>query len=285
VSAEAFGIHNKKGDFKASVIAKSEDTKKKIVARLNMAFMFSALDEKEKQIVVDAMGEKKAKPGEYIIKQGEEGDNLYVVESGTLSCSKLFAGKAEPTFLKKFQPGDSFGELALLYNAPRAATIVADTDAVLWSLDRNTFNHIVKDAASKKREKYEDFLTKVQLLSTMEPYERSKLADAFKEEAYQAGETIIKEGDEGNVFYIVEQGECVATKTLKQGSTPSEVKQYKVGDYFGERALLKNEPRAANVIAKTNCVVVQMDRHSFKRLMGPLEEILKRNMDLYESFK
>jgi cAMP-dependent protein kinase regulator len=63
------------------------------------------------------------------------------------------------------------------------------------------------------------------------------------------------------------------------------VKAYKVGDYFGERALLKNEPRAANVAAKTDCVVVSMDRHSFKRLMGPLEEILKRNMDVYENFK
>jgi len=57
---------------------------------------------------------------------------------------------------------------------------------------------------------------------------------------------------------------------------------YKVGDYFGERALIKNEPRAANVTAKTKCTVVSMDRHSFKRLMGPLEEILKRNMDFYE---
>ena len=165
--------------------------------------------------MVDAMDERKAKPGDYIIKQGEEGDNLYVVESGVLSCSKLFAGNSEPTFLKKFHPGDSFGELALLYNAPRAATIVADNDAVLWSLDRNTFTHIVKDAASKKREKYEAFLTKVQLLSTMDSYERSKLADAFKEEAYQPGEFIIREGEEGNVFYFIESGQCIATKTLK----------------------------------------------------------------------
>lgn len=95
--------------------------------------------------------------------------------------------------MKDYVPGEAFGELALLYNAPRAATIRATEDSVLWSLDRNTFNHIVKDSASKKREKYEDFLKNVQLLSTMDSYERSKLADAFKAEHFNPGEYIIKE--------------------------------------------------------------------------------------------
>ena len=57
------------------------------------------------------------------------------------------AQDAEATYLKTYVPGEAFGELALLYNAPRAATIVAKTACVLWQLDRNTFNHIVKDAA------------------------------------------------------------------------------------------------------------------------------------------
>ena len=60
---------------------------------------------------------------------------------------------------------------------------------------------------------------------------------------------------------------------------------YTVGDYFGERALMKDEPRAANVVAKTQCTVVSLDRHSFKRLLGPLEEILKRNLSIYDNFK
>jgi len=80
----------------------------------------------------------------------------------------------------------------------------------------------------------------------------------------------------------VEQGNCAAIKHIN--NVPQEVKQYSVGGYFGERALLKNEPRAASIVAKSECVCVSLDRHSFKRLLGPLEEILKRNMESYELF-
>jgi cAMP-dependent protein kinase regulator len=99
----------------------------------------------------------------------------------------LFSGKTESTFLKKYEVGDAFGELALLYNAPRAASINADTPSLLWCLDRGTFNHIVKDASRRRREKYEDFLSKVKILENMEPYERSVLSDAFVEEHFTAG--------------------------------------------------------------------------------------------------
>ena len=77
----------------------------------------------------------------------------------------------------------------------------------------------------------------------------------------------------------------MATKVLGNHEEAKEVMHYKAGDYFGERALIQNEPRAANVIAKTDCKVVSLDRHSFKRLMGPLDGILRRNMEVYEAFK
>jgi cAMP-dependent protein kinase regulator len=185
--------------------------------------------------------------------------------------------------LKHYQAGDAFGELALLYNAPRAATITADSESHLWVLDRETFNHIVKDSSRVRREKYEAFLTKVKILETMDAYERSVLSDAFVEEQFKAGDVVIKQGEEGNKFYLVESGELAATIGPKEES--KEVMQYKAGDYFGERALIRNEPRAANVIAKTDCTLVSVDRHSFKRLMGPLDALLRRNMEVYETFK
>ena len=157
------------------------------------------------------MDEKRFKAGEYVIKQGEDGFELFVVESGTLSCTKLFSGNTETTFLKKYEAGDAFGELALLYNSTRAANILADNDSLLWCLDRETFNHIVKDSSRKQREKYESFLAKVKILESMEPYERSVLSDAFLEENFKAGDYIIKAGEEGNKFYLVEEGECIAT--------------------------------------------------------------------------
>ena len=84
----------------------------------------------------------------------------------------------------------------------------------------------------------------------MDAYERQKLPDALKSFEFSAGDYIINEGDDGNIFYMIVSGEAVATKTIEPGQPPKEVMNYKVGDFFGELALLKNEPRAANVIAK-----------------------------------
>ena len=90
----------------------------------------------------------------------------------------------------------------------------------------------------------------------MDTYERSKLSDAIVEKWFEEDEYVIKEGEEGNVFYLIMSGQAVATKTLEPGKPPVTVASYSEGEYFGERALMKNEPRAANIIAKTRLQVV-----------------------------
>lgn len=119
--------------------------------------------------------------------------------------------------MKTYLPGEAFGELALLYNAPRAASIIAKTAVKLWQLDRNTFNHIVKDAARKKREQYEDFLDSVSILKHIDHYEKAKLCDVITEQTFAPGSKVITEGDEGDVFYLIISGSAVATKTVTPG--------------------------------------------------------------------
>ncbi len=171
------------------------------------------------------------------------------------------------------EPGGSFGELALMYNAPRAATVMsAEASCTLWALDRITFRRILMDSTFQRRRLYESFLEEVPLLSTLTRYERSKIADALETQKFPVGTTIIKEGDAGEGFYLLESGEAEAFKAGTQGP----VKHYTKGDYFGELALLNDAPRAASVVSKTEVKVATLGKDGFQRLLGPVESIMRR---------
>lgn len=130
---------------------KEEEEKKEIREILKSNFMFSSLDEKDQGIVVDAMGVRRYVEGELVIRQGDDGCELYIVAEGELKCYKRFPNNDQDTFLKNYQKGEVFGELALMYNTPRAASIEAETKSKLYSLDRDTFSKIVKTSAIKRR--------------------------------------------------------------------------------------------------------------------------------------
>ena len=285
VSAEVYGIFNKKKIFVPKKIHKTEEQINRIKGKIISSFIFSSLDKKEIEIVIDAMEEKKFKIDEKVITQGEVGDCLYIVETGSLSCYKILES-GENKFLCNYGPGDAFGELALLYNCPRAASIICSSEeSILWALDRETFNQIVKTAAQNKREKYENFLKQVDILSTIDSYELGKICDSLKVGVFKKDDYIIKEGEFGDVFYIIEEGKCKATKTLEPGKPEEIINELKEGDYFGERALLRGEPRYANIVVVSDTAkVISLDRLSFNRLLGPIMDILKRNMDKYTAY-
>ena len=281
ISSESYGKFNKKENFKPRFIKKTDSQITRIKGRILQSFLFNNLEANDIDLVIGAMEEKNFKAGDYIIKQGDNGDCLYIVDSGELDCSKRFSSNPnEDKYLKTYKSGEAFGELALLYNAPRAATIKAKTDSVLWCLDRDTFNNIVRESYRLRREKYEHFLKCVDILSTMDSYEISLVSEALKKCTFNADEYIIKEGEVGDVFYIVEEGEAVAFSSNKKIPEMN----YGKGSYFGELALLRDQPRAVNVKAKTNVKLLSLDRNSFKRVMGPIDEILQRNAEKYKKF-
>lgn len=159
-----------------------------------------------------------------------------------------------------------------MYNAPRAATVISTGKGALWQLDRVTFRKILMTNASEKRKMYEGFLEDVDLLRGLKPYERSKIADALETVRFSAGQNIITEGEPGYDFFMLETGEAQAFKHGVDGP----VRTYKRGDYFGELALLNDKPRAASVVARTDCKVSKLGRDGFKRLLGPVEDTMRQ---------
>mmetsp|Transcript_48502 Transcript_48502/g.115322 ORF Transcript_48502/g.115322 Transcript_48502/m.115322 type:complete len:427 (-) Transcript_48502:188-1468(-) len=280
VSAEAHGAFNKKMAFEPPVHDKTDAEKERLSSILKKSFLFSSLDEKELDVILMATERVDFEAGATIIKEGDDGDCLYIIEEGAPECKKLING--ENKVVKVCAPGDVFGELALLYNARRAASVEAPERSLCWRLDRETFNHIVKDSASKRTQTYEGFLGNVSLLSGMSEKERSQLSDVLKQETYNKDDVIVKQDDQGNSFYIVEQGTLAALKRDGEGNE-KRVKEYSVGDYFGELALLKDQPRAASVVVTSELAkVLALDRKSFKKMMGPLQNYLDEHADEYK---
>ena len=170
-----------------------------------------------------------------------------------------------------------------MYNAPRSASIKSDDNSVLFMLDRDTFNHIVKSASMKKREKFDEFLSKLEILQDLNPYERERLCDVLTEEEFEDGVVVMREGDPGDRLYFILDG-CADTYKKNAKGKDELVFKFNTNDYFGELALLKNAPRAATVVSRGRLKVCSIDRDSFKRMLGPLELLLSRNIERYERF-
>jgi cAMP-dependent protein kinase regulator len=221
----------------------------------------------------------KAEPNQDIIKQNDDGDFFYVIASGRFAVLKSQGG-GEPQQVFVYENQGSFGELALMYNAPRAATVRALTEGVLWAVDRATFRHIVLGNAQRERSKREQWLEQVSILSSLTRGERAQVADALKEEDYQPGAHVIRFGEQGDTLYIVVEGEAVASKLVN--GTETELGRMQVGEYFGERALLTQEPRAANVRAVGRLRVAVIHRSTFERLLGSVKELMERELERYK---
>ena len=245
-------------------------------------FLFSHLTDEQTSQVVGALVEKPIPAkGIKVVNQGDAGDFFYIVEQGTFDVHIHKSGQLQAGAdglgerVTSIGPGGSFGELALMYNAPRAATVVStEAGSHLWALDRVTFRRILMDSAFQRRRMYESFLEEVPLLSSLTPYERSKIADALETQKFPANTTIIKEGDIGEAFYLLESGSAAVYKR-EQGDNI--ITTYHKGDYFGELALLDDKPRAASVISQEEVKVATLSKEGFLRLLGPVEERMRQN--------
>jgi hypothetical protein len=161
-SSESINMKELK-DFKPPVIPKTENELKRLEVALSQNPLFSHFEKEDLEILYNAMFADNYKKGDFIMRQGDKGEHFYVVESGTCEIY-VKMDKNREEMVKVCRSGDSFGELALMYGTPRAASIKCASDMKLWAIDRNSYRKIIMNNTMGKRDLYEGFLKKVSLL-------------------------------------------------------------------------------------------------------------------------
>eukprot|EP00930_Biecheleria_cincta_P011631 TRINITY_DN11460_c0_g1_i1.p1 TRINITY_DN11460_c0_g1~~TRINITY_DN11460_c0_g1_i1.p1 ORF type:complete len:381 (+),score=88.79 TRINITY_DN11460_c0_g1_i1:57-1145(+) len=278
VSAEAFGpwaAQRAESSGSQVTYEKSARTRRLLARALQAAGpplgpYLKEIGEEHFQNIVDAFVPHQVKSRSVVIHQGDlvgkTEPGLFVLEAGLLQAWQRTPEKEEEEILLRTygSPGDIFGELGVLHQAPRAATVEAKEDSKLWSVSRAVVFEAKRSFQEWKRKTYDDILRSVELLSPLDAEARAQVIDNLRSNFYKQGEEIIRQGEEGHEFFLLVKGEAIA---LKDGE---EVSRYRPGSCFGELALLSASPRAATVRACTNCETAVLSEADFSRLLGPL---------------
>lgn len=265
------------------VVPKDEATFAALEETVKKVDLFSFLQDDQRRTLVSTMFPLEYKDKDIIIKQGAQPDNFYILKEG--KCIVTIKQGDKEMKVAELNPGQYFGELALISGSTRTATVLAEGPVKCWAISQMTYLGLLKDQHTKKRERYKVLLRNVPFLKILQDYDILLVADALQPVNPNKGDIIIKQGDSGDEFFIILEGECLVIK-VDEGSTEGrEVGRLRSGAYFGELALLHNAPRAATIQAGDNCKLVKLDRNSFHRLLGPCSEQFTENMKLYQSTK
>ncbi|NXI99876.1 KGP2 kinase, partial [Psophia crepitans] len=254
--------------FEKARVRKDSSEKKLITDALSKNQFLKRLEPHQIRDMVECMYERTFQQGSYVIRQGEPGNHIFVLKEGSLEVFQ------QNKLLSSIPAWTAFGELAILYNCTRTASVKAITNVKTWALDREVFQNIMRVTAQTRQEQYRNFLRSVSLLKNLPEDKLTKIMDCLEVEYYDKGDYVIREGEEGNTFFIIAKGKVIVTQSTADHSQPQLIKNLHKGDYFGEKALISDDVRSANVIAdeyNVECLVI--DRETFNQTVGTYEEL------------
>src|SRR6476620_11499738 len=210
--------------------------------------------------------------GQTVVQADDESDSFYVVYSGRARVIAHSAAGEEVT-LGTLTRGNSFGEQGLLSGSTRSFTVRAASDLALLRLARKDFEHLL-DEHPNLREYFNNYISDLSVrnflklctvFAPLSPQEVRDLLSAMKAKDYKANETIIREGESGDAFYLLRSG---SARVIKESNGHKILNRLKAGDSFGELALLTGQPRAATVVTDEPSSVFLLEKNDFDRIIA-----------------
>lgn len=248
---------------------------------------WSNLTENQCNQLIEVAWKETISAGTAVIKENDlDADCFYIVQDGLFEVftEKVSEGQSAEEAIDNSQThekvgvvstGGSFGELALLYFAPRAATVKAKTNSLVWVIDRVNFKNILAKSVDDMVAEHAKHLEKVEIFNPLKREEKLAIAKALTDCSFSQGETIFEEGETGAEMYILLEG---AVSVTKQGQEVARIEASENNaKIFGELALKDSAPRAATIkITSPTAKALSMDKTSFEMLLGPLDHIFQR---------
>lgn len=261
----------------AAKIASDTDPITEVPPRFPLIPLFSHLTEDAFIKVLGSLKLRRCQDGQAIITEGEQGDSFFMLADGVVQVGKTVGGKE--TVLAHLHQGAVFGEMALVSNAARAATVKAMGDVDLLELSRRDLEEHAGELESVKQalKKFTRgrFLANLAatspLFKPLDKPERRQLMKRFQPKKTYPGDIIIEEGEAGKGIYLVLRGDYVVTK--KDGDKNVEIATLRGSDVFGEISLLNSQPTTATVTAGSIGEVLFLPREDFHEVIDTHPEV------------
>jgi ATP-binding cassette subfamily B protein len=225
-----------------------------------------------RSLLVASFTRAEAPAGATIVREGEPADALYVLDAGRAEVVKA-GPKGDEIALATLGPGETFGEMGLLRDAVRTATVRAVEPVTLRRLDHGVFTVLLANRP-ELRQYFElqarhrhlhNFFVQFTAFAQLPPAVLAELLRDLEPVTVEAGAVVVGEGDSPGPLFIIEEGRCQASVAL--GGRRRIVAYLRTGDYFGELSVFRDQPRGATVEALTTCRLLRLTRETYARLL------------------
>jgi CRP-like cAMP-binding protein len=198
-------------------IPKTEAEISRIRSAVRANFLFQHLNEAQARCIFDAMVRTDVAAGEAVIQQGSPGDHFYIADSGEYAVTVTPANSSSPVEVMKYVTSTGtnpcFGELAILHNKPRAATVTCVSAGALWAIDRRSFRAVLVKSSSRQLRRT---LRLVDILKSLSLDQLQRLEDVLTEVTYADGDIVVRQGELTDTFYVIVSG-CVEVSREDEG--------------------------------------------------------------------
>ena len=302
-------------DLKSLYTEKTDDEKRRISDAIKASVMFRNITDEQREMVFGVMESVSVMEGTWVIKQGTVGDRFYIIDEGRFEVRIVPDGEEddgngghtvhvyEGSVSRHAHP--CFGELALMYSAPRSASIIAQSDGHLWALHRLAFRQVLAQSQDTRQE-LKKSLAKIPAFRKLDSGKIDQIAAAMDEATFGRGENIIEQGKNCSTFYVVASGQCgtlllgifelrsssrafwnlqvftrlssfsyppsfLAIELVKRVNGKVQHSTCKAGDYFGDEAMKGPGSRySSTCVALQTTSCWRMEPASMQKIVMPL---------------